>query len=152
MLIIRLTRIGKKNQPKYRLVLTEHTYPIKGKFIEILGHYDPSNDEFEIKKDRVEHWLKNGSKVSQTAASLLKKKGIKNQLDISNKKGGPKPKKKDDEKSGDSKDVAAQNKIPEQKKSDAGEKEPVQEKAGEDDKPKSDKKDDTEKGADKPKK
>jgi len=93
MLTIRLTRIGKRNQPMYRVVLAEHTKPANGKFIEILGHFDPKSGKAELKKERIEYWLKQGSKVSQTVASMLKKQGVKGDLDVMNKKGRPKPKK-----------------------------------------------------------
>ncbi len=86
MLTIRLTRIGKKNQPKYRLVLTDHTFPPKGKFIEILGSFDPRNEKIEIKKERVEYWLKQGSKVSQTVKELLKDQKVQGKLEVLNRK------------------------------------------------------------------
>lgn len=86
MLTIRLTRIGKKNQPKYRLVLTDHNFPVKGKFIEILGSFDPRSEKLEIKKERIEYWLKHGSKVSQTVLELLKKQKIAGNMDVLNRK------------------------------------------------------------------
>jgi len=86
MLTIRLTRIGKKNQPEYRLVLTDHTFPVKGKFIEILGSFDPRSEKLEIKKDRVEYWLKSGSKVSQTVKELLKDQKVEGKLEVLNRK------------------------------------------------------------------
>lgn len=86
MLTIRLTRIGKKNQPKYRLVLTDHNFPVKGKFIEILGSFDPRSEKLEIKKERIEYWLKTGCKVSQTVLELLKKQKIAGKMDVLNRK------------------------------------------------------------------
>ena len=74
MLRIRLTRIGKKNKPYYRVVVCEHTKPIKGKFIEILGSYDPHQKGREglvVKKERVDYWVKNGAQMSETVASLI---------------------------------------------------------------------------------
>lgn len=86
MLTIRLTRIGKKNQPKYRLVLTDHNFPVRGKFIEILGSFDPRSDKVELKKERVEHWLKSGAKVSQTVKEMLKKQKVTGKLEVLNRK------------------------------------------------------------------
>ena len=66
--------------------MTDHNFPVKGKFIEILGSFDPENEKFEIKKDRVEYWLKAGSKVSQTAMELLKKQKVAGKLEVLNRK------------------------------------------------------------------
>ncbi len=74
MLKIRLTRVGKKNRPFYRIVVCEHTKPIKGKFIEILGSYDPHQEDklgLVFKKDRVDYWVGNGAQMSDTVASLI---------------------------------------------------------------------------------
>jgi small subunit ribosomal protein S16 len=73
MLRIRLTRTGKKHQPTYRIVVAEHTAPIKGKFVEILGYYLPTQKPkvFEVKKERVEYWMKNGATPSDTVHNLL---------------------------------------------------------------------------------
>lgn len=70
---IRLTRTGKRNMPHYRVVVAEHTAPVKGKFIEILGHYHPAqkNKEFMVKKERVLWWLEHGAQSSTTVNNLL---------------------------------------------------------------------------------
>lgn len=74
MLEIRLSRVGKTNQPHFRLVVTEHTKPAKTGYIEILGAYHPAAKikMQAIKIDRVKFWLKQGAHLSQTAASILK--------------------------------------------------------------------------------
>jgi small subunit ribosomal protein S16 len=77
MLKIRLSRHGKKKQPIYRIVVAEHTMPIKGKFIEILGFYNPKSKEIGLKKEKIESWMKNGAKPSDTVAMLLRKENIK---------------------------------------------------------------------------
>lgn len=77
MLRIRLTRIGRKGQPKYRMVVAEHSRPVKAKFIEVLGQYDPTTKKLEVKKDRISHWVSVGAQPSQTAARLLKNDGMK---------------------------------------------------------------------------
>jgi small subunit ribosomal protein S16 len=75
MLRIRLTRTGRKNQPKYRVVVAEHSDPIKGKFIDILGYYIPITDpkEFSIDKEKYDTWIKKGALPSPTVESLVKK-------------------------------------------------------------------------------
>jgi small subunit ribosomal protein S16 len=77
MLRIRLTRIGKKNRAYFRIVVAEHSRPVKGKFIEILGHYDPIKKTLVVKKELVLDWLKKGAKPSNTVAKLLTKQGMK---------------------------------------------------------------------------
>ncbi len=71
MLKIRLQRVGKKNQPSYRVVLVEHTAPPKGKFLEILGSYNPRKKEKNFKKERIEHWISKGVQISPTVHNLL---------------------------------------------------------------------------------
>lgn len=75
MLVIRLTRTGRRNQPKFRLVLAEKSAPVKGKFIEILGHYSAISNpkQFVADTTRIEYWIGKGAKPSPSAASLCKK-------------------------------------------------------------------------------
>ena len=79
MLIIRLQRTGRENLPTYRLVVAEKARPVKGKFLEILGHFLPARKPavLDVKKDRVEFWMKRGAAVSNTAARLFQKEGMK---------------------------------------------------------------------------
>ncbi len=75
-LIIRLRQQGKKNRHSFRLVLTDERYPRDGKYIESLGWYDPhmeNEKNFNIKVDRVKHWLESGSMISERACSLVKR-------------------------------------------------------------------------------
>ncbi len=76
MLKIRLQKVGKKNQPSYRIVLCEHTSPPQGKFIEILGHYNPRLKQKGFKKERIEHWISKGAQASPTVHNLLVDEGI----------------------------------------------------------------------------
>ncbi len=78
MLRIRLTRTGKTRQESFRVVVAEHARPVKGKFIELLGHFQPATNPkvFQIKKDRVAHWISKGAQPSGSVASLLKKDGM----------------------------------------------------------------------------
>ncbi len=75
---IRLTRMGAKKKPFYRIVVAESEAPRDGRFIEIVGNYDPLKDpvEINIKEDRVAEWLSKGAKPTQTVLSLFKKKGL----------------------------------------------------------------------------
>lgn len=71
MLKIRLTRRGKKNNAFYRLVVAEHTSPIKGRFIEALGFLNPHTKEKNFKDDRIKYWLEKGAQCSDTVHNLL---------------------------------------------------------------------------------
>ncbi len=74
---IRLARYGRKKNPFYRLVVADSRSPRDGRFIELLGTYDPMVDPAEIKVDeeRAVHWLSAGAIPSDTARGLLKKSG-----------------------------------------------------------------------------
>lgn len=78
MLKIRLSRTGKKAQPSFRVVVQEHTAPIKGGFIEELGVFRPADNPkvLKINTDRVKYWISVGAKPSDTLAVLLKKEGM----------------------------------------------------------------------------
>ncbi len=80
MLRIRLTRTGRAKQESFRIVVAEHARPVKGKFIEVVGHYQPARAEkpLEIEKARIEYWMSKGAQPSSHVASLLKKKGFAN--------------------------------------------------------------------------
>ncbi len=80
MLKIRLTRTGKTRQESFRIVVAEHSRPVKGKFLELIGHYVPANKPklFDIKKERVEYWIGKGAQPSSTVAALLKSHGFSN--------------------------------------------------------------------------
>ena len=75
---IRLARHGKKKAPFYRLVVTDSRSPRNGRFIEILGTYNPLTDPAEVKLDaeRAAHWIEHGALPSQTARDLLRKAGV----------------------------------------------------------------------------
>jgi len=96
MLIIRLQRVGKKNQPSFRLVLAEKTAPVKGKFIEILGNYNPRLKTRSFNKERILYWLSKGAKTSATVHNLLVTEKVIEGQKV--KAWRPKPKKKTEEK------------------------------------------------------
>lgn len=75
---IRLSRHGKKKAPFYRLVVADSRSPRDGRFIEILGTYNPLTNPAEIKvnSERAAYWLKNGASPSDTAKILLVKTGV----------------------------------------------------------------------------
>jgi small subunit ribosomal protein S16 len=75
---IRLTRMGAKKKPFYRLVAADSEAPRDGKFLDILGYYDPKTDPATIKiqEDKVRYWLEKGAVLTESARSILKKQGI----------------------------------------------------------------------------
>ena len=75
---IRFARHGKKKNPFYRLVVTESRSPRDGRFIEMLGTYNPMTDPAELRVDeeRALHWLRNGATPSDTARAVLQKTGM----------------------------------------------------------------------------
>lgn len=77
-LTIRLERLGKKKQPYYRVVVTESTRPRQGRFVELLGYYNPLREPAVASLDeaKVREWLDRGAKPSDTVRSLLSSTGI----------------------------------------------------------------------------
>jgi small subunit ribosomal protein S16 len=74
VLMIRLARIGKKKRPFYRIVVTEKTRPRNGRFVEIVGTYDPLKNPaaIDMKDERVKYWLSKGAQPSDTVRSFLR--------------------------------------------------------------------------------
>ena len=74
---IRLSRQGGKKKPVYRIVVAESEAPRNGKFIEVVGTYNPAVDpaKVELKQDRVSHWLKLGAIPTETVSHIIKKAG-----------------------------------------------------------------------------
>ncbi len=84
MLVIRLIRIGKKHSQDFRLVVTDKRNPPRGgRFLEVLGHYNPKLKEKKFNEEKIKHWLEKGAKPSDTCFNLLVGAGIV---------GGPKKK------------------------------------------------------------
>lgn len=77
MVKIRLARHGRKRRPFYRVVAADVNAPRDGKFLEILGTYNPvekdESKELTLKIDRIDHWLSVGAQPTDTAAALIKK-------------------------------------------------------------------------------
>ena len=76
MLKIRLSRVGKKKRPAYRIVVADSRAPRDGANIEIVGHYDPLTDPptIVINEERTTHWLEHGAQPSEAVAKLLARK------------------------------------------------------------------------------
>ena len=75
---IRLRRVGRKKSPMYRIVIADSKSPRDGKFIEIVGQYQPRTGDkaINLKADRVNHWLDVGAQPTDTVRSLLRKGGV----------------------------------------------------------------------------
>jgi len=90
MLKIRLQRTGRRNQPKFRVVVGDNRNgPKSGKFLEVLGFYNPKEGQVEMKNERINYWLEKGAQVSGTVHNFFIDKGI-----IKGKKKNVLPKKR----------------------------------------------------------
>ena len=85
MVRIRLRRVGRKKQPYYRIVIADSRSPRDGRFIEVIGHYNPrqaaggeqgKTPALDVKADRANHWLDVGALPTDTVRSLLRRAGI----------------------------------------------------------------------------
>jgi len=75
---LRLTRLGAKKNPYYRVVVADSRYPRDGRFIEEIGYLDPMTDPATLKidTDKVQKWLANGAQPTETVKALLVKNGL----------------------------------------------------------------------------
>jgi small subunit ribosomal protein S16 len=73
MLSIRLARVGAKKKPHYRVVVIEKERARDGRFLEILGHYNPIADpvDIQVNRDRIQYWIGKGAQPSNTVSRLL---------------------------------------------------------------------------------
>jgi small subunit ribosomal protein S16 len=77
MLTIRLFRVGRKNQPAFKIVVTQKTRPPRaGNFVEEVGFYNPLTKEKIIQAERVKYWLSKGAQLSDTVYNLLLKEKL----------------------------------------------------------------------------
>jgi len=114
MLVIRLFRVGKKNQPSFKIVVTDKRKPPRaGRFIEEVGFWNPLTKEKVLKKERILYWLSVGAKPSATVFNLLVSEKIVEGKKIPVHK---KPKKKEKE---PEKPVVAEKPSPEKPKEEA---------------------------------
>lgn len=75
---IRLRREGAKHKYHYKVVVADSAKSTDGRFIEIVGHYNPTTEpeEFEVKEDRVSYWLNRGAQPSDSVRTLLTRQGL----------------------------------------------------------------------------
>lgn len=75
---IRLTRMGAKKKPFYRVVVADSRFPRDGKFIEVVGTYDPNLNPpaINLQAEKIITWIKRGAHPTDTVRSLMKKAGI----------------------------------------------------------------------------
>ena len=75
---IRLTRKGAKKRPFYRIVAADSEAPRDGRFLEVVGHYNPLTDpaQITIDEEKLTKWVERGAKISETVRSLLRKKEV----------------------------------------------------------------------------
>ena len=83
MVKIRLTRMGAKKKPFYRIVVADSRAPRDGKFIEVIGNYDPlQNPEVvDLDEEKALQWLKNGAQPTDAVRTILNKKGVLEKFD-----------------------------------------------------------------------
>lgn len=85
---LRLARFGSKKNPHYRIVAADVRSPRDGRFIEIIGHYNPQTDPSTIKfdKDKTMNWLAKGAKPTNVVDKLLRATGLKDEIEKGKKK------------------------------------------------------------------
>ncbi len=78
MVTMRLTRIGSKKRPYYRIVVIDKRRARNGRFLEVLGQYNPIANpvQMEVNSERAQYWLSKGAQPSETVRSILRKKEI----------------------------------------------------------------------------
>jgi small subunit ribosomal protein S16 len=76
MLSIRMSRVGRRKSPTYRLIVSDKRKDPWGKYLELLGHYNPRSKEFVYKAERITHWISVGAQASGTVHNLLLKHGL----------------------------------------------------------------------------
>lgn len=76
MLVIRLSRTGRTKRPNYRLVVAEKSAPVKGRFLEVIGNYDPRTKELAVNVEAAKARIAQGAQPSETAGALLEKAGV----------------------------------------------------------------------------
>ena len=77
MQVVRLSRVGRNKYPVYRIVAADKRRAATGKFVHVLGHYNPHTKELVIKKEQLQTAINNGAQPSNAVLKLMKKDGIK---------------------------------------------------------------------------
>lgn len=93
MLVIRLARVGRTKYPTYRIVAAESARAATGKFVEVLGHYNPHTKELVMKKERIVERMGNGAQPSNTVVKLLQREKVELPAWVELKTRNRKPKK-----------------------------------------------------------
>ncbi|MBU1037069.1 30S ribosomal protein S16 [Patescibacteria group bacterium] len=76
MLAIKLSRIGKRKQPTYRLIILEKHKDPQGNYLELLGNYNPRTKQINLQAERIKYWLSKGAQPSNTVHNILVKQGV----------------------------------------------------------------------------
>lgn len=76
MLIIRLRRTGKKQDPTYRIVVTDSKKSVYSPYVEMIGHYNPKTKEVVLDKVKAKNWMDKGAKPTNTVSKIFKKEGL----------------------------------------------------------------------------
>ena len=84
---LRLTRMGAKKRPTYRIVATDSRRPRDGEYLELIGTYAPLNEETKINEEIALKWLNNGAIPTENVKNLFSKEGIMKKFADSKKKG-----------------------------------------------------------------
>jgi small subunit ribosomal protein S16 len=84
LLKIRLARVGKKKAPTYRVVIADARAPRDGRYVEIVGSYNPRTEPttFEVDADKVRDWLSKGAQPTERVQKLLTSKGISREAPV----------------------------------------------------------------------
>lgn len=88
MITIRLTRVGRRNQPFFRIVVTEKRRSTRSKVLEIVGSFNPRDraKSLVLKEERILHWITRGARVSDTVHNMLVSRGVTPKI-LKKKKG-----------------------------------------------------------------
>ena len=94
MLVIRLSRKGRRNHPMYRLLVAENSKPTDGDFVEIVGHYNPTakDQPLTVNKERVQYWISKGAQPTNSVSKLLNRTGFELTVEQRNRKPKHEPK------------------------------------------------------------
>ena len=84
---LRLTRMGAKKRPTYRIVATDSRRPRDGQYLELIGTYQPLDEQVKIDEEKALKWLNTGAIPTDTVRNLFSKEGIMKKFADSNKKG-----------------------------------------------------------------
>lgn len=87
---LRLKRMGSHKRPFYRVVAADTRYQRDGRFLEIIGYYDPMEKPFKfvVDREKAKTWLRNGAMMSETVEGLLRQEGIVQELNLEKTNAG----------------------------------------------------------------